>query len=84
MTITEIDLTRAATHGHAVRGKLTKEHRAWANAKTRCFNPRHQDLPTTTTSRGITMATNWVHEFQAFFDHIGPAPLSTATSREDS
>jgi len=66
------------THGHASGGALTPEYLAWENAKDRTTNPndpawRHYG------GRGITMADEWLHDFAAFFAHIGPKPDPSLT-----
>lgn len=51
----------------------TKTYYSWVNIKNRCFNskiPRFEDYG----GRGITMAPEWIDDFQAFYNHIGEAP----------
>lgn len=49
------------------------EYRAWKHAKERCFNPKARGYARY-GGRGITMCPEWVHDFAAFFVHIGPRP----------
>lgn len=56
----------------------TREYRAWVSAKSRCFTPSHKNYPTY-GARGIKMCEEWVNDFQAFFDHVGPAPTDKHT-----
>jgi hypothetical protein len=49
------------------------EYMIWALAKDRCTNPnnrRFRDYG----GRGITMAPEWIHDFPAFYAHVGPRP----------
>lgn len=60
------------THGQSIANE-TPEYRAWTNAKTRTTNPRYKDWRYW-GARGIRMAPEWLHDFPAFFAHIGPRP----------
>ena len=52
---------------------LSKEYRAWESAKQRCFNPNASGYENY-GGRGVTVCPEWVGDFQAFYDHIGPQP----------
>jgi len=57
------------THGMS----YTAEHKAWDDMKQRCYNKnstRFEDWG----GRGITVCDEWLHNFQAFYDYIGPKP----------
>jgi hypothetical protein len=51
----------------------SKEYRAWANAKARCYrktHPRYADWG----GRGITMSDDWRTHFASFLRDMGPKP----------
>lgn len=45
----------------------------WCGIKERCTNPANSAYHNY-GGRGITIAEEWLHDFQAFADHIGPRP----------
>ena len=56
---------------HGMKG--TKIYHVWDSIKYRCTNdhyPRWKDYG----GRGITVCDEWLHDFQAFFDHISKLP----------
>lgn len=53
----------------------SKEYSAWQAIKRRCLNPAHKCYARY-GGRGITMHPAWVEDFAAFFQHIGPAPVT--------
>lgn len=60
-------------HGHTASGKTSSEYKAWAAMKARCYNPsnkRYADYG----GRGITVDPVWMHDFEAFFEEVGPRP----------
>jgi hypothetical protein len=66
---TENAKTLFTTHGQS----QTPEYRSWASAKNRVTNPNNagwEDYG----GRGITMCQEWLNDFQAFYDYIGPKP----------
>lgn len=60
-------------HGAARRAKITPEFRAWSGAKNRCCNTNNKDYYNY-GARGIRMCEEWLHDFPAFLEHIGPQP----------
>ena len=63
-------VTRAATKHGMFR---SSEWAAWRNMKGRCSNPNfraYKDYG----GRGIIVCDEWLDDFQAFFDHVGPKP----------
>jgi hypothetical protein len=61
-------------HGNRnVDGKTTPEYHAWRNLKKRCANRNCKDFPNW-GGRGIKVCDEWLHDFQAFLDHVGPRP----------
>ena len=60
-------------HGAAVNGGVTSEYKAWTYMKKRCYSTKY-DFYKCYGGRGIKVCDEWLHDFQAFFDHIGPRP----------
>lgn len=67
-------------HGATKGRKQTPEHKAWAEMKQRCYNPNNPRYPRY-GGRGIKVCAEWLHDFQAFLDHIGPRPLQPGPGR---
>lgn len=70
----EVSATRMTTHGHTVGGKMSPEYVTYVGMKDRCSNPNHKDYKYY-GGKGIRVCDEWVNDFQAFFDHIGPRPV---------
>jgi hypothetical protein len=51
----------------------TAEYRIWTDMKTRCYNHRSKHWKNW-GGRGITVCDEWLHDFAAFFAHIGERP----------
>jgi len=62
---------------------FSPEYRSWTNAKQRTTDP---NIPQWKDygGRGIRMAGEWLHDFAAFFAHIGPRPAGTSIDRIDN
>lgn len=60
-------------HGHARRGKVTSEYRAWQGMIRRCTNPSNAKFPDY-GGRGIRVCSEWLHSFDSFIHYIGPKP----------
>jgi hypothetical protein len=63
-------------HRHGFVG--TKEYRAWKHIKGRCLtetDAAYQNYG----ARGITLAPEWIDNFEAFLAHIGAAPSAEMT-----
>jgi len=71
-------LSQQTTHGQ----HKSKAYKAWADAKSRCFNPRTKAYKTH-GARGITMCMEWADSFESFFAEMGHAPKGTSLDRED-
>lgn len=67
----------ATKHGHARRGQVSKEYRAWAAMKTRCNNPRTTGFANY-GGRGLGVCEQY-HEFVPWLADIGPAPSPSHT-----
>jgi hypothetical protein len=64
-------------------GTGTREHRAWKDAKSRCYNraqPRWKDYG----GRGIEMDAVWVNDFASFRRDMGPCPAGHSLDRIDN
>jgi len=57
-------------HGNASRGEQVPEYRAWAAMKQRCLNPKLKGYKNY-GGRGISICSEWSHDFQAFLSHVG-------------
>ena len=54
------------------------EYEIWCGIKQRCFNPDNKTY-LNYGARGITMYKEWVYNYQAFLDYVGPKPFKNAT-----
>lgn len=62
---------RAYKHGKS----QSAENAAWRAAKKRCYNPKDSKFKDY-GARGIHMCDEWLHDFAAFYEHVGPRPSS--------
>jgi|TARA_Y100000289_G_scaffold51696_1_gene52913 hypothetical protein len=69
--------TREASFKHGLGklpdGKVRPEYQSWRGMKNRCLNKnfrRYDDWG----GRGIKICPEWVDDFQAFYDYMGPKP----------
>ena len=67
-------------HGHSGEGKRTREYRSWDNMLQRCFNP-NSDNYGRYGGRGITVASEWIDDFIAFYEYMGPRPEGKSLDR---
>jgi hypothetical protein len=51
----------------------TPEYRAWGAIKARCLNPNVADYRNY-GGRGIRVCDEWLHDFMAFYRHVGARP----------
>lgn len=49
------------------------EYKVWAGMKRRCLN-KNDPSYAGYGAKGVTVCDEWVHSFQAFYDHIGERP----------
>ncbi len=66
-------IARNWKHGANQRGKRLPEYGVWADARTRCTNPRRDEWPNY-GGRGITMCERWLESFADFLADMGPRP----------
>lgn len=59
-------------HGHAHKGKLTPEYRAWIHMNERCNNPKCAEY-SNYGGRGITISVEW-RDYARFFADMGARP----------
>ena len=69
----ELTSRRFTTHGHTARGNSSREYQAWADARSRCTNPRNECFHLY-GGRSITMCAAWLASFVQFLADMGPCP----------
>lgn len=70
-------------HGHARKGRVTKEWTSWSNMKRRCYDPRNEDFHTY-GGRGITVCDRWRYSFANFLKDMGERPGGLTLNRKDN
>jgi hypothetical protein len=70
-------------HGASRNGVRTREHRAWHQIKTRCYNPRSKDYQDY-GGRGIKVCDRWLNDFAAFLSDMGLCPKGLTIDRIDN
>lgn len=65
----EVVIQRMTTHGRT----RTTEFKSWTGMKERCYRPSRRDYKNY-GERGIRVCDEWLHDFQAFHNHVGPKP----------
>ena len=64
--------------------KLTRPtYGSWANMKYRCFNknhPQYQEYG----GRGVSVCDEWKHDYDAFYESMGPRPKGMSLDRIDN
>jgi len=60
-------------HGHSVHTGVSKYYNAWSSMKKRCYNPKAQQYAHY-GARGITVCSEWLNSFEAFYKDMGDAP----------
>lgn len=71
---------RSLKHGATVGRKELPEYKAWKQAKLRCYSLRNPDYHYY-GGRGIVMYEGWLHDFAAFYAHMGPRPSGYTLER---
>jgi hypothetical protein len=64
------------THGM----ERTPEYSSWQAMKARTLNPSNPAYARY-GGRGITVHPGWIHDFMAFYEHIGPRPAGRTLDR---
>lgn len=75
----ELNRTLPITHGDTIHG-ITREYRAWAAAKTRCYNPRSTSFKDY-GGRGIVMCEHWRNSYAMFLLDMGRCPYGHTLER---
>jgi hypothetical protein len=74
-------------HGSSTRNNVSPLYHCWRNIKEHCLNPKHPVFKHY-GGRGISMAAEWINDFQAFRDyidqHLGPRPKNCTIDRIDN
>lgn len=61
----------------------TREHSAWGNMKSRCYNPNTPKFRNH-GGRGIKVCASWLHSFSSFYADMGQAPEGKSLDRIDT
>lgn len=74
---------RRIVHGHACRGKISREFSSWMHMKTRCYNEKDDNYPRY-GGRGIKICERWLESFENFLDDMGLQPEGLTLERIDN
>lgn len=69
-------------HGHTVRRRRSRTHRAWTNMLTRTLNPKATQAEHY-SGRGITVCDRWL-VFENFLEDMGECPEGLTLKRRDN
>ena len=70
-------------HGHAKKGRVTREFRTWDAMRQRCLNPNDQKYKDY-GGRGIKICKRWLDSFENFLADMGPKPKGKSIDRRDN
>ena len=70
---------RETSHGHAYRGQMTPEYRAWQSMLSRCRNENDSRYDQY-GGRGIKVCKRW-EKFENFLEDLGPRPKGKRLGR---
>jgi hypothetical protein len=71
------------THEVAINSiTYPKEYSTWSSMKSRCSNPNETGYEYY-GGRGIRVCAEWLYDFQAFFEYMGPRPEGMSIDRID-
>lgn len=76
----ELTVARQSTHGHSVRGKMTRTYECWESMIQRCTNPRCKAF-SNYGGRGIKVCKRWRDSFEAFLADMGEKPTGLQIDR---
>lgn len=69
----DVLLRRNFIHGQSVRTKVTREYKAWAEMKHRCYDEKYY-LYHRYGGRGIKVCERWLDSFENFYADMGERP----------
>jgi len=69
-------------HGHARKGKRSREYQAWRNAIGRCHHPSDRSFKDY-GAKGVIVCAVWRNDFSAFFSYMGDCPEGYSLDRID-
>lgn len=78
----EMQSSHSVTHGASRKGHHTREYRAWAGARKRCFTTTDRKYPSY-GGRGITMCERWRLDYANFREDMGLCPDGLTLERND-
>lgn len=67
----DVNYTKVLQEHHGMEG--TPEYKVWCGMKRRCLN-KNDPSYAGYGAKGVTICDEWVHSFQAFYDHVGERP----------
>jgi hypothetical protein len=70
------------THGHNLRGRVSRTYRSWSTMKIRCDNPKDPAY-SKYGGRGIIYDPAW-KDFTTFLEDMGERPEGTTLDRKDN
>jgi hypothetical protein len=72
----ETTIERSSKHGHAPRGRPSREYRSWYSMVRRCGDKARGSNAKDYHARGITVCTRWSNSFENFLKDVGICPGS--------
>jgi hypothetical protein len=70
-------------HGQKTRQHSSPVYNTWAAMKSRCGNPNNSHYHRY-GGRGIKICEEWLDDFQAFYDYMGPRDMTQSIDRIDN
>jgi len=70
------NLEKAAIHNRKHGMVKSPEYKSWAHIIDRCTNSNNGSYDNY-GGRGITICSEWRHDFEAFYAHVGPKPVGS-------
>ena len=67
-------------HGHAFKGKISREYSSWRNMTDRCSNPKNNRYKNY-GGRGIKVCIKWQNSFIEFLKDVGKRPTGHTLAR---
>ena len=70
------------THGHSIRGKVSRTYYIWKTMKKRCINPKEKNFHLY-GGRGIRVCDRWM-DYASFLADMGEKPEGLSIDRIDN